>query len=273
MSGVNAMIRAVTEKIGYRESGTNFTPFNQWMGRIPGYAHDGYGYPWCHSFLSWALHASGNAHAGPKTAGCATGVAWFKARKRFYQSPQVGDFVYYGPSGEVHVELVVAVNGSSIVTIGGNTSGNLAGAFHNGDGVYRKTVTRSNPRIHGYGRPDYGPEGDDMPTAKEVADAVYERFTHEVTSEVWAAREGLLAAGQRIDPRTALRQLWAYAKDGYMRDREILARVEAQTATIRALAEALAAQGGQVDVEDLIGRIEQAIAKVTIRLDVADDAK
>lgn len=117
-------------------------------------------------------------------------------------------------------------------------------------------------------------EDDDMPTAKEIADAVYERFSHEVTADVWAAREGILAAGQRIDPRTALRQIWAYTKDGYQRDREIIAHLVAQNAAISALAEALAARDGAVDVNALVAQVKTAIGDaiegMTVRLDVGE---
>ncbi|MFI6477348.1 peptidoglycan-binding protein [Nonomuraea sp. NPDC050663] len=157
MSGVEAMIDTLTGEIGYREKGNNLTKFNQWLGPIPGYPHEGRGYPWCHSALSWGLEMSGNAGAGPKTASCLVGVRWFKDRRRWYKTPRRGDFVYYGADGGTHVELVTAVTKTTITTVGGNTSGVLAGAFHNGDGVYEKTVARNSSRIYGYGRPDYPP--------------------------------------------------------------------------------------------------------------------
>ncbi|WP_433382488.1 hypothetical protein [Streptosporangium sp. CA-115845] len=114
--------------------------------------------------------------------------------------------------------------------------------------------------------------GDDMPTAKEIADAVFEQFTHTVPADVWAAREMILDPGQKVDPRTAFRQIWAYTKDGYARDREILARLDAQNATIRELAGALAQRDGEIDVEALVRRIEVAISGITVRLDVNDHA-
>ena len=96
----------------------------------------------------------------PRTAGCLAGVAWFRKRKRFGSAPKVGDFVYYGPGGKTHVELVDGRRrrGRSR-TIGGNTGGSLAGSYFNGDGVYEKTVSRSSPAVHGYGRPVYGSAG------------------------------------------------------------------------------------------------------------------
>jgi hypothetical protein len=130
-------------------------------------------------------------------------------------------------------------------------------------------VSRSSSRIYGYGYPIY--EEDDMPSAKEIADAVYARFSHEVAEGVWAEREGILAEGQKIEPRTAFRQIWAYSKDGYHRHREVLAKLEAHDATIRALVEALAARDAAIDVDALLDRIRAELSRVTVRLDVADD--
>ncbi len=206
----------------------------------------------------------------PWTAGCVGGVAWFKAHGRFGSTPREGAFVYYGTGGGTHVEWVEKVTASEITTIGGNTSGSLAGQYFNGDGVYRKTVARNSPRIYGYGYPDYSKE-DDMPSAKEVADAVVERLTYTLSEDLWAVREGILSKGQKIDPRTFMRQAWAYGKDGYARHREILAKLDAHDATIRALVEALAAKDGAVDVEALVDRIRQEIAGIRIRLDTSTD--
>jgi hypothetical protein len=150
------MIAQARRDVGYRESGNNDTKFNRWLGRIGGYPHDGFGYPWCHSFVSYCLWHSDNAGAGPRTAGCVAGASWFKARGRFHSTPQPGDLVYYGANGGTHVELVTAVTEGTIQTVGGNTSGSLAGNFFNGNGVYAKTVDRRSSRIHGYGRPEYG---------------------------------------------------------------------------------------------------------------------
>ncbi|MEU9839750.1 peptidoglycan-binding protein [Actinomadura sp. NPDC048032] len=150
-------IEAAEDKIGYREKGTNDTVFNRWLGKIGGYPAGGYGYPWCASFQAWvADQAGGRANQDyPKTAGCATAVAWFKSHGRWSSTPHVGDWVFYGPRGETHVELVVAVSASSFTTVGGNTSGSLSGRYYNGDGVYRKSISRSADRIYGYGRPAY----------------------------------------------------------------------------------------------------------------------
>jgi CHAP domain len=151
-----SMVAEATKHLGYHEKGDNDTTFNHWLGAIRGYGAGGFGYPWCHAFVSYCLWHSDNADAGPKTAGCSSGVAWFKQRSRFSNEPHVGDLVYYGPGGGTHVELVVGVSPSTLTTIGGNTSGFAASGrqFFNGDGVYRKQVTRTS-RIFGFGHPEY----------------------------------------------------------------------------------------------------------------------
>ncbi|MGS2645817.1 peptidoglycan recognition protein family protein [Streptosporangium sp. G12] len=50
------------------------------------------------------------------------------------------------------------------------------------------------------------------------------------------------------------------------------AQVQAQNATIKALADALATRDGAVDVDALIGRIRSEIESVTVRLDVVSEA-
>jgi hypothetical protein len=52
--------------------------------------------------------------------------------------------------------------------------------------------------------------------------------------------------------------------------RKISGQLDAQSATIKALAEALAARDTEIDVEALMARIEAAIEGVTVRLEVPD---
>lgn len=173
-SDLKTVLKLANDEIGYRETGTNNTKYNHELGSISGYPHAGYGYPWCQSFQSWLQkHAGGTANVDyPRTAGCASAVSWFKGKKRFSSKPQVGDMVFYGPGGSTHVELVVAVSDAYITTVGGNTSGSLGGNYFNGDGVYRKTVSRSSDRIYGYGHPVYGvPVSPTKPAPKPIVQA------------------------------------------------------------------------------------------------------
>jgi hypothetical protein len=169
MGSAQSMIAEARKHLGYHETGDNDAKFNHWLGTIGGT----FRYPWCHCFISYCLAHSDNAGAGPRTAGCLAGVAWFREHGRFGNTPHVGDIVYYGPGGGTHVELVVGVSGNTIDTIGGNTSGRGASGsqLFNGDGVYQKTVARTS-RIFGYGSPPYasgaaepGKGGGDAPGA------------------------------------------------------------------------------------------------------------
>lgn len=136
------------------------------------------------------------------------------------------------------------------------------------DAVKRRI--RSAAVVAGFWDPDY--EGqDDMAAIDDIADEVYKRLTGTVTPDVWAAKQGILPAGQKLDPRTFIRQVWAYGKDTYAQTRAILARLDAQDATIRALAEALAARDGAVDVDALMARIRAEIGQITVHLDAVPD--
>ena len=148
------MVAEARKHLGYRETGENDTKFNRWLGAIKGYPHDGFGYPWCHAFVSYCLwHRTTPAQDRGRRA--ADGRGLVQAAGSLLPEPRVGYLVYYGPNGGTHVELVVGVSGGSIQTIGGNTSGSLDGkTFFNGDGVYQKTVQRTS-RIFGYGHPEF----------------------------------------------------------------------------------------------------------------------
>ena len=175
-----SMIAEAKKHLGYHESGDNDAKFNHWLGSIPGYGSGGFGYPWCHCFVSYCLWHSDNAGAGPKTAGCKAGVDWFKARGRFSNNPHVSDLVYYGADGGTHVELVIGVDSTNITTIGGNTSGGVAlgSRLFNGDGVYTKKVDRRSSRIFGYGSPDYASGAADPGKGGGATASTAEPFTN-----------------------------------------------------------------------------------------------
>ncbi|WP_168221166.1 CHAP domain-containing protein [Actinomadura sp. WMMA1423] len=258
-----AAIKAAEGELGTRETGTNNTPYNHWLGAIPGYPHGGYGYAWCCSFQGWvADQAEGEANRDyPRTAGCEVAVGWFKAHERWSSTPHVGDWVFYGPRGGTHVELVVAVSSSSITTIGGNTSGSLEGRYFNGDGVYRKTVARNSDRIYGYGRPDY--EEDDMPSEK----ALWQ----------WDGIEAPAGPdGKPLNPKNPTWRPDSYLRETYMWVRRVQREQAATQATVielsKAVAQLAADRGQQVDPDALVQRITSAIENVTVRLDVADES-
>ncbi|WJN62806.1 endolysin [Streptomyces phage phiScoe2] len=133
----------------------NDSKYNRWFGKIPGYDQDGYGWPWCAAFVTWVAHEAGHPDLYPKTAGCATAVAWFKKAGRWSEYPAIGAQVFFGTSGAVHTGIVVSYTEDTITTIEGNT--NDSGSAE-GDGVYRKVRKRKSSYVYGYGYPKF-PEG------------------------------------------------------------------------------------------------------------------
>jgi murein DD-endopeptidase MepM/ murein hydrolase activator NlpD len=148
-----SMIDLARSQIGYREGPrdnenkfSKETPTLGWSDRMP----------WCQTFISWLAWKTGNKDVIPTTAACATCTNYYKQRGQFHTSnPKPGDLVMYGAGGGTHVDMVTEVGQGRIRVIGGNTGGNLAGTYWNGNGVYEKWVTFPNSRIHGFGRPKY----------------------------------------------------------------------------------------------------------------------
>lgn len=126
------------------------------------------GYAWCDIFVDWNfINCFGYENAlamlyQPEHsygAGCTNSANYYKRNGAFYTSPEVGDQIFFGDSGnEGHTGIVVAVNGSIITTVEGNTSGG-SGINANGDGVYQKVYNLNQTYIPGFGRPNWGALG------------------------------------------------------------------------------------------------------------------
>lgn len=152
-----SVIKVAKAEIGVRETRSgghwvNDSKYNKWFGPIPGYGRGGYDYPYCAAGISWVADKSGAKALYPRTAGCATAVAWFKARGRFSAYPAVGAQVFFGPGGNTHTGLVVSYTATAITTVEFNT--NVNGSAE-GDGVYLKTHQRKDSYVYGYGYPAF----------------------------------------------------------------------------------------------------------------------
>lgn len=93
---------------------------------------------------------------------------------------------------------------------------------------------------------------DDMPSATEIANAVWS------TTIPDPLRPG---SGEEVTIRGSLAGLAARAG-------RLESQLAAQTATIRELAAALGSRDAEVDVDSLVARIETALERVTVRLEV-----
>lgn len=115
---------------------------------------------WCHCFVSWCADQCGYLEAGiiPNTAGCCTGVDWFKAKGQWVDGsvePVPGMIIYFdwdnkGDSGPQdgfsdHVGIVEKVENGYVYTVEGNT----------GDSCAERQYTIGHYEILGYGVPKY----------------------------------------------------------------------------------------------------------------------
>lgn len=141
MSGTaTAALDVARHWLGYTESPTNITPFGEWYGMN--------GVPWCAEFVSYCTYTSGTPCPATTPKGfayCPSGIDWFKAQKRWFASPEVGDLVFYDWNGDGvsdHVGIVEALQDGGVTAIEGNEN---------------NAVTRIQrfAAIMGYGRPAY----------------------------------------------------------------------------------------------------------------------
>ncbi len=140
------VLAQASRHIGYREDGSEVTP---WGSR--------WGYPtgeWCGMFvMSMVEDAGGSVGPNgtiPRTEYTPNGVASFKARGEWFDTPKKGDIIYFnwqdGGDSIDHVGIVADPSGwpTSVVTIEGNS----------GEAVV-KTTRYNNGIIAGFGRPRY----------------------------------------------------------------------------------------------------------------------
>ena len=177
---IEKLIAHARAEIGYKEKRTNSqlddktanAGSNNWNkyardidGKYPGfYNGKKNGYAWCDIFVDWNFidcfgyeNALAMLYQPERSygAGCTNSANYYRRNNAFYSEPEVGDQIFFGDYGnEGHTGIVIAVNGSTVTTIEGNTSGG-AGVNANGDGVYEKVYNLDQTYIPGFGRPNW----------------------------------------------------------------------------------------------------------------------
>ena len=135
------------------------------------------GNAWCGCFVNWCFQKAYRANMALQLLCCTkaysyytpTMVSYFKSKKQFYTSkPQKGDIIFFRNSSRIcHVALVRDVDSTYVYTIEGNTS-SAPGVVANGGCVAMKKYALNNPRIAGYGRPNYALVNDGNPYPKPI---------------------------------------------------------------------------------------------------------
>lgn len=99
--------------------------------------------PWCADFVSWVMREAGQPFSNPNSGswripGVNTLEEYFRGQHRFQEAnssylPHVGDVVMYSDHSvfHQHTNIIVAVDGDTITTVGGNEAGESGGiAIH-----------------------------------------------------------------------------------------------------------------------------------------------
>ncbi|MFG2670859.1 CHAP domain-containing protein [Streptomyces sp. NPDC048445] len=272
MTGTAADVaRIAAAEIGYHEgkSGGHWNNKTKYAPAVAGLEWADW-QAWCATFVSWVAMTAGAAALFPRTASCAAGVAWFKARDRWSEYPAIGSQVFFGPGGGSHTGLVVSYDATTITTIEGNT--NTSGSAE-GDGVYRKVRQRRDTYVYGYGYPAYpggiktadpdwknsssGQPQEENPmagiTKQDIYDAVWK--TDKIAAPVDAKD---VKTNPNWQPQSVIRDVQA-------RIRSMDKRLAAQTAAITALAKLA---GGGADTKVIVAAVEKAIKDAVIKVDV-----
>lgn len=142
-------------QIGYQEGANNANRYadDPDLQRLYGWAPQNQ--PWCDVFVDSGFIACFGVEAaaamtyqrmGAGSALCSQSAAYYQERGAWSRRPEIGDQVFFYVSGGInHTGVVIHVEGSSVVTVEGNSS----------DQVAERVYQIADVRIAGYGRPDW----------------------------------------------------------------------------------------------------------------------
>lgn len=142
-------------QIGYREGDNNWNKYaeNEDVRKLYGWKPQNQ--PWCDSFVDAGFctcfglelaSALTYQPVGKGSAACRYSAGFYSAHEAFYQSPEIGDQIFFFVGGGInHTGIVVEVSGGVVYTVEGNTS----------DMVARRAYGTGSNVIAGYGRPNW----------------------------------------------------------------------------------------------------------------------
>lgn len=170
----------------------NYTKYARDLHAAGYYQADKNGYEWCEMFNDWCHYMASGKDAklaqdviyqtGLYGAGCIWSARCYRNAGRFFDTPEVGDQIYFGTKGkEYHTGIVSKVTKTKVYVIEGNTSG-ASGVVANGGGVCEKSYALGYSKIAGYGRPRYD---------AEESTYTEEQFVRDVQEACGAAVDGV----------------------------------------------------------------------------------
>jgi len=149
------LIAWANAQVGYRESENNWNKYadNADLQKLYGWRPQNE--PWCDTFVDTGfIECFGLELAskmtyqpiGKGSAACRYSAGFYSAHDALYQTPQVGDQVFFYCDGGInHTGIVTGASGLTITTVEGNSS----------DMVARRTYSINSTHIAGYGRPNW----------------------------------------------------------------------------------------------------------------------
>jgi hypothetical protein len=168
LDAIKTLNAVALAEVGYLEKKSNASldskRDNAGLNNYTKYARDLYpslqGQPWCDMFVDWCFtKAFGKIKAkmllGGFSAYTPDSADFFKVKGRYFSKPNAGDVIFFKNERRIyHTGIVTSVSGSKVFTIEGNTS-NGTEVVPNGGAVCEKWYMLDNPKIAGYGRPDW----------------------------------------------------------------------------------------------------------------------
>lgn len=127
------------------------------------------GYDWCDVFVDWCFITAFGREVGQRLlcqpdkscgAGTKYSMNYYKAKGRFFSTPQPGDQVFFGDAKVTrHTGIVTGVSGGYLTTVEGNCG--------NPSAVRQCRYPVGYASIKGYGRPDWSIVPEDKPAPEE----------------------------------------------------------------------------------------------------------
>ena len=142
------------EQVGYSEGANNWNKYAEKWTAAGGW--NAQHQPWCDVFVDvgfiecFGLDLASRLtyqRKGAFSALCSASAQYYKDNGAYFNSPEIGDQVFFNVSGGInHTGIVVDVSGGCVYTVEGNSS----------DMVRRNAYGIGSAYINGFGRPNWG---------------------------------------------------------------------------------------------------------------------
>ena len=154
-------------QVGYAEGTNNWNKYAEDLRLQQLYGWKAQNQPWCDLFTDAAfINCFGLSAAaamtyqpiGAGSAACRYSAQFFKNAGAWYDTPEIGDVIFFFYSGQInHQGIVVSVGNGLVATVEGNSS----------DMVARRSYSIGSGNIAGYGRPRWSVVADQSSDAAE----------------------------------------------------------------------------------------------------------